>query len=155
MFTQKELEEIKTYLNETSDDSKIYLGCDSSKFRSSGKWYARYTVVLVVHIDNSKGCKIFGYNEKELDFDLYNKPRMRLMNEVYKVTELYLLLADELERFHTEIHLDVNPKEQFASSAVVKQAVGYVLGVCNIKPKIKPEAFAASCAADRGLALVS
>jgi predicted RNase H-related nuclease YkuK (DUF458 family) len=35
------------------------------------------------------------------------------------------------------------------SSIVIQQAVGYIRGVCNVEPKVKPQAFAASYAADR------
>jgi predicted RNase H-related nuclease YkuK (DUF458 family) len=45
--------------------------------------------------------------------------------------------------------LDINPDEQYGSSCVISQAVGYIKGVCNVIPFVKPEAFAASYAADR------
>ena len=151
MFTENQIREIKEYLNDVGPDSRLYLGCDSQKYSKKGKWFARYTVVLVVHIDNIHGCKIFGYNTDEDDYDKIDKPRLRLMNEVYKVAELYLSLADDLEDREVEIHLDVNPDPKHESSAVVKQAVGYILGVCNIQPKVKPDAFAASYAADAGV----
>ena len=48
-----------------------------------------------------------------------------------------------------EIHLDINPDEQYGSSCVAQQAIGYIRGVCNVVPMIKPYAFAASGAADR------
>jgi predicted RNase H-related nuclease YkuK (DUF458 family) len=32
---------------------------------------------------------------------------------------------------------------------VIQQAVGYIKGMCNIIPMVKPNAFAASYAADR------
>jgi predicted RNase H-related nuclease YkuK (DUF458 family) len=32
---------------------------------------------------------------------------------------------------------------------VISQAVGYIKGVCNVIPFVKPDAFAASYAADR------
>jgi hypothetical protein len=35
------------------------------------------------------------------------------------------------------------------SSCVVQQAIGYIRGVCNVIPMVKPQAFAASYAADR------
>jgi predicted RNase H-related nuclease YkuK (DUF458 family) len=71
------------------------------------------------------------------------------MTEVYKVSELYLKLADVLEGRQVEVHLDINPDEQYGSSCVISQAVGYIKGTCNVIPFVKPEAFAASYAADR------
>ena len=149
MFTEEQLTELKDYLATT--EGRIYLGCDSVKYKKGKDWFARYAVVLVVHIDNCHGCKVFGYTEIERDYDAKeDKPRLRLMNEVYKVAELYIAVGELLEDREVEIHLDVNPKEEHASNAVVKQAVGYILGVTGIRPLIKPEAFAASYAADAG-----
>lgn len=149
MFTDAQVEEIMDYLIETP--GSVYLGCDSVKYKKDRKWWARYATVLVVHINDSKGCKVFGYIDREKDYDdKEDKPRLRLMNEVYKVAELYLAFGELLEDRNVEIHLDVNPKKEHASSAVVKQAVGYITGVTGITPLIKPQAFAASYAADEG-----
>ena len=71
------------------------------------------------------------------------------MNEVYKVAELYQKLVDVIGERDVQIHLDINPNEQYNSSVVIQQAVGYIKGVCNIVPMVKPRAFAASYAADR------
>lgn len=149
MFSSKELQEIRDYLTTVDPDSKIYLGCDSQKFKKHGEWWARYTTVLIVHINNCNGGKVFGYNDQERDYDQkFNTPRMRLMNETYKVSELYLELGDILEDREVEIHLDINPDEKWGSSCVINQAVGYIRGVCGVEAKVKPDAFAASYAAD-------
>jgi predicted RNase H-related nuclease YkuK (DUF458 family) len=74
---------------------------------------------------------------------------MRLMNEVFKVAELFQKLQDVLEDRHVEVHLDINPDEMYGSSCVIQQAIGYIRGTCNIEPMVKPNAFAASYAADR------
>ena len=150
MFKENEVEEIKEFLE--ANAGTVYLGCDSQKYKKGRTWYARYTTVLVVHIDDSKGCKVFGFTDAERDFDKKSsKPRMRLMNEVYKVAELYLEFAEELENRDIEIHLDINPDMLHNSSIVLKQATGYILGMTGIEPKVKPEAFAASYAADAGV----
>ena len=54
-----------------------------------------------------------------------------------------------LFRSEVEVHLDINPDDHHASSNVVAQAIGYIRGTCNVIPLVKPEAFAASYAADR------
>ena len=74
---------------------------------------------------------------------------MRLMNEVYKVAEVYQKLVDVIGDRQVEIHLDINPDEKHNSSIVIQQAVGYIKGMCNVVPMVKPKAFAASYAADR------
>jgi predicted RNase H-related nuclease YkuK (DUF458 family) len=105
---------------------------------------------VVVHIDGKHGCKIFGESQVEVDYDQKReRPAMRLMNEVYKISELYLKLHEVLEDKIVEVHLDINPNEMYGSSCVVQQAIGYIRGVCNVVPMVKPKAFAASYAADR------
>ncbi|MDC1281539.1 hypothetical protein N8Z09_02675 [Methylophilaceae bacterium] len=145
--------EVAKYIESQGPNSKIYIGGDSHRFQKSGekkKWYAEYTMVVVVHKNGNNGCKIFGENSIEPDYDaVQNKPRLRLMNEVYKIADLYLQLNDIIGDRAIEIHLDINAKEGAGSSCVVQQAVGYIRGVCNVIPMTKPKAFAASCAADR------
>ena len=70
------------------------------------------------------------------------------MQETYKVAELYLKLA-EITEMEIEVHLDYNADKKYASNMIVDQAMGYIKGVCNVVPLIKPSAFAASYAADR------
>lgn len=143
------------FVTTLSDSTKIYVGCDSEKFKIDGKWFADYIMVVVIHIDGNRGCKIFGCVQREPDYD-YNKhrPALRLMTEVRKAAELYLELFDALEHLpqfalNLEVHLDLNPDEQFGSSCVLNEAIGYIKGVCGVEPKVKDIAFAASYAADR------
>ena len=144
------LEEVKEFILAQSEETKIYLGADSERFKIKGVWYADYTLAVVVHIDGEHGCKIFGDVIRERDFDQKkNKPSMRLMNEVYKVSDLFQSLSDVLEDRYVEVHLDINPDLRYGSSCVVQQAIGYIRGTCNLDPHIKPNAFAASYAADR------
>jgi predicted RNase H-related nuclease YkuK (DUF458 family) len=128
----------------------VYIGCDSRRFRIQGRWHAEYTMAVVVHIDGKHGCKIFGESSIERDYDQRrDRPSMRLMNEVYKISELYLKVHEILEDREVEVHLDINPNEMYGSSCVVQQAIGYIRGMCNVIPMVKPRAFAASYAADR------
>lgn len=144
-----DFDEIKQYIDQCSDQSRIYIGCDSERFRKKDVWYAEYTLVVVIHKDGNNGCKVFGHTITEKDYDQNKKkPALRLMNETYKVVDLYHKLYPIVKNREIEIHLDINPNEQHGSSCVVTQAIGYVRGVCGIVPKIKPEAFAASTAAD-------
>ena len=141
---------VKEFIEAQSSSTKIYLGADSERMKRNGKWYADYTLAIVVHIDGCHGCKIFGEVQTELDYDYKaSKPSMRLMNEVYKVAELYQKLVDAIGDKEVEIHLDINPDLKHNSSIVIQQAVGYIKGVCNVVPMVKPNAFAASYAADR------
>lgn len=145
-----DLDEVKAFIEAQSPSTKIYIGADSERMKIDGKWYADYTLAVVVHIDGNHGCKIFGEVQRELDYDQKkSKPAMRLMNEVYKVSELFQNLSSVLEDRYVEVHLDINPNELYGSSCVVQQAIGYIKGTCNVTPMVKPRAFAASYAADR------
>lgn len=144
------LQEVSKFINAQSPDTKIYLGCDSERFRINNVWYADYILAIVVHIDGKHGCKLFGEVVRERDYDQRkDRPSTRLMTEVYKVSELYLKLADVLDGRDVEVHLDINPDEDCGSSCVLNQAIGYIKGTCNVVPLVKPDAFAASYAADR------
>ena len=145
-----DLEQVAEFIRAQSPETKIYLGCDSERLRVDGAWHADYVLAIVVHINGNNGCKIFGEVHRERVWDQkVSKPAMRLMTEVYKTSELYLKLADVLEGRDVEIHLDINPDENYGSSCVVSQAIGYFKGTCNVVPFVKPHAFAASYAADR------
>jgi predicted RNase H-related nuclease YkuK (DUF458 family) len=145
-----DLEEVRKFIEAQTPETRIYLGCDSERLRVNGEWHADYVLAIVVHINGNNGCKLFGEVHRERVWDAKpGKPSMRLMTEVYKVSELYLKLAEVLEGRHVEVHLDINPNEMHGSSCVIGQAIGYIKGTCNMVPFVKPEAFAASYAADR------
>ena len=144
------LNEVKEFIAKQSLQTKVYIGCDSERILIGKEWYADYILAIVVHIDGKHGCKLFGEVVRERDFDQkQNRPRMRLMNEVYKVSDLYLRLVDVIIDREVEVHLDINPNELYGSSCVINEAIGYIRGTCNVIPMIKPKAFAASYAADR------
>ena len=145
-----DLSEIKSFVDRCGPNTRIYLGCDSERLRLNDRWYADYVVAAVVHMNGNNGCRIFGSMSQEMDFDQReDRPMMRLMNECYKVSELYLNLAPLLPNHDIEVHLDINPDERHGSSCAVQQAIGCIRGTCNVIPFVKPEAFAASYAADR------
>ena len=144
------IDEVINYIKAQSPETRVYLGADSERYRKNNRWVADYTLAVVIHLDGRHGCKIFGEVQTEVDYDQrQDRPVIRLMNEVHKVSELFLKLADALVDRHVEIHLDINPGEEHASNLVVQQAIGYIRGVCQMTPQIKPNAFAASVAADR------
>jgi predicted RNase H-related nuclease YkuK (DUF458 family) len=144
------LHEVKQYIDNCGPGTKVYLGADSVRFREKGVWFAEYTVAVVVHVNGNNGCKIFGEITKERDYDQKaSKPAMRLMNEVYRVSDMFQRLAPIMGDFPVEVHLDINPNEEHGSSCVISQAIGYIRGTCNVIPLVKPRAFAASYAADR------
>jgi predicted RNase H-related nuclease YkuK (DUF458 family) len=141
--------DILAYLEKCDSRTKIYVGCDSERILSQGKFYADYTSVVVVHVNGNNGCKIFSETVREPDYDNQKKPYTRLMNEVYKVADLYKKTLLTIGDLNIEVHLDINSSDKHFSNNVVSQAIGYIKGVCNVDPVIKPMAWAATCAADR------
>lgn len=150
MHMKIDIDEVKEFISKQSPETKIYLGADSERVNVDGVWWTDYLLAVVVHIDGSHGCKVFGDIQRERDYDKnLSRPRLRLFSEVVKIAELYLALEDVLNERDIQIHLDLNPNEMFGSSCVISEAIGYIKGVCGIDPKVKPHSFAASICADR------
>ena len=147
---QIKADEIQKFMSTCGPGTRVYLGADSIRYKANNQGWAEYTVAVVIHINGNNGCKIFGEITSERDYDQrHDRPSLRLMNEVYKVSEMFQRLAPVLVGKPVEIHLDINPNEMHGSSCVIQQAIGYIRGTCNVIPMVKPDAFAASYAADR------
>lgn len=145
-----DLEVIKKFVAEQPEGTKIYIGADSERLNIKGVWYADYALAVVVHVGGRHGCKVFGEIIRERDYDQKkSRPALRLMNEVYKVAELFNELQSVLVDKDLEVHLDINRNAEYGSSCVISEAIGYIRGVCLVEPVVKPNAWAASYAADR------
>lgn len=144
-----DVERIREEISKTSEETSIYLGCDSRRYWSSKEksMMISFTRVVVIHKDSCAGCELFGDNVVEKDFT--NSVRYRMMQEVYKIVELALQLEDVIGERELQIHLDINSNPEHKSHNAMKEAMGYVKGVLGVTPKVKPEAIAASTAADR------
>jgi uncharacterized protein len=155
MKKEIDVNEVAAFLDTCGPNTKVYIGADSERFQIDGNWYADYILAVVIHIDGCHGCKIFGAVQRERDFEQKkNRPRMRLMMEVYKVADLYLKLYEAIPH-DIEVHLDINPNEMYGSSCVLNEAIGYIKGMCNVVPIVEPKAWCASYAADRFKSLVA
>jgi predicted RNase H-related nuclease YkuK (DUF458 family) len=149
MFTEAQISEIVDILCNVNSNTKIYLGCDSVRYRKENRWFAKYATVCIIHLNGKNGCKLFSNISHEPDFDVKrNRPKIRMMNEVQKVCALYTQLAPFIDEFEVQIHLDINPDVKYGSSCAVAEATGYVLGSTGLKPKLKPDSFASSFGAD-------
>jgi predicted RNase H-related nuclease YkuK (DUF458 family) len=154
MATKKiDYDEVVAFLETVSDESSIYIGCDSERFKKNGKWYGKYTTVICIHKDSSNGCRVFGETVVEPDYDHnHSKPTMRMVNEAMKAAEAAKILLPLIEHRNfklIDIHLDINKDPKHGSNAALQQAVGYVKGVTGLEPNVKPNAMAASFAADQ------
>ena len=144
------IEEAKKAILNSSETSSIYIGCDSVRFKKRGQWFARYATVVVLHINSANGCKLFYQEDVLPDYgkkteSLFN----RLLNEASFAISVVEQILPVIGDRHIEVHLDINPDPVHKSNQAATAASGYVLGTTGIKPKIKPEAFAAMFAADR------
>jgi predicted RNase H-related nuclease YkuK (DUF458 family) len=153
IFKKKiDMKELNQYLSSCMEGTKIYMGCDSRVFFKKGERLINFTSVIVVHVGGKHGGKLFYEHDIEKDYSVSRKkPNPRLMREVQLVADLYLRMLDDAEHCldkDIEIHLDINPDKDALSSMVVNEAVGYIRGMCQMEPLIKPEAWAASCVAD-------
>lgn len=149
MLTQKQIEEMVDLLITCGPETKVYFGCDSVRFKKDGRFHARYAAVVIVHLEGKHGCRIFSSITTEPDYDLKkNRPKMRMMNEVAKVCDLYTQVAPFIDEFDTEIHLDINVDPKHGSNCAATEAAGYVLAMTGLEPKLKPDSFASSFGAD-------
>ncbi len=136
----KDIEEVKEFIRGTSQESAIYVGCDSRQFRDR----TVFVTVVVVHINSNHGAKIFWQVDK---VKRISSIRQRLLEEVSRAVYTALMIADVVDERPFEVHLDINPNPDHRSSLIVKEAVGYVLAQ-GLKPVLKPDAIAASTVAD-------
>ena len=149
MLTQAQIEDMVDLLCTLDDTTKVYLGCDSVRYIKKGHQMARYATVAIIHKNGNNGCRIFSNVSHEMDYDLKaGRPKMRMMNEVRKVCELWNQIGPFIDEFNVEIHLDINTDPKHGSNCAASEAAGYVLGVTGIEPKMKPESWAASFGAD-------
>lgn len=141
-----DLEYVKDFIQNTSIETSVYIGCDSKVTTRNKKRVIIYVAVIVIHYDSNNGAKIFKMVKIEPDF---GNMRQRLMREVYIAGEIAYELADSISERPFEIHLDINSNPEFKSNVVAKEAAGFIMGMLGIKANLKPNAPAASFAADR------
>ena len=142
------IEEAKQAILDSSKESSVYIGCDSIRFKKNKMWYAKYSTVIIVHMDSKHGCRLF---HESIDMPDYGNLKQRLLNEVQMAVMAATEIVDVLGDRHMEIHLDINPNPKHKSSVAVKEALGWVKGSLGLDAKIKPASFAATHAADHAV----
>lgn len=139
------LDKAKLAIASSSLNSSVYVGCDSIRYRKNDQWWAKYSTVIILHVDSKHGCKLFC---DSVDMPDYGNLKQRLLNEVNFAVTCATELIDIIGDRHMEIHLDINPNPKHKSSIAVKEALGWVQGSLGIEAKVKPHSFAATHAAD-------
>lgn len=141
----------KQAIIESSQESSVYIGADSIRYKKKNKktgeneWWAKHCVVVVVHTDTKKGCKLFHRVFDERDF---GGIKQRMLTEVNYATQCASEIVDVIGNRSFQIHLDINPDPRHKSSVAVKEALGWVKGMFGIDAMIKPQSWAATHAAD-------
>lgn len=141
-------EEAKQAILNSSQQSSIYIGCDSIRYRKNKMWYAKYSTVIIVHTDSKKGCRLF---HESVDMPDYGNLKQRLLTEVQFAVAAATEIIDIIGDRHLEVHLDINPNPKHKSNVAVKEALGWVRGSLGLEAKIKPASFAATHAADHAV----
>lgn len=137
---QYTIEEVMEYIKNTSDNTNVYVGCDSRNSRG----HTLFVTVIVVHHEGHKGAKVFPFAEK---VPRIHSMRWRLIQEAYYATYKALEIQEAVGNRKLVVHLDYHPSDKHKSNNVVKEAVGFVIGQ-GLDYELKPAAFAASSAAD-------
>lgn len=139
-------DEAKEAILNSSESSSVYVGADSIRFKKKdGRWYAKYSTVIILHMDSKHGARIF---HKNVEMPDYGNLRQRLITEAGFAIEAASEIVDVIGNRHMEIHLDINPNPKHKSNVAVKEALGYVKGTTGLDAVIKPHSFAATHAAD-------
>jgi predicted RNase H-related nuclease YkuK (DUF458 family) len=135
---------------------KVSIGTDSQK--ASRGSYKFATVILIRTFEDLGGGVIVGRGGMVIsstyynDFKAKNKELVneRMVFEVSKSVEVAYEIAPLLDLYDVplEIHADINPDPIHESNKALQQAIGYILGM-GYSFKVKPDAYAASNAADK------
>lgn len=151
---------INQYIRDSHVESVIMIGCDSVRKETKGKAHAFYSTVVCIRKTNGdglfRGCKVFGGSVRLPDYGKVIKSgklknlRMRLMQEVTFALEAFEKVHEAIGERPFEIHLDINGRPDAESHVALQDARGYVMGMTGgVAPEFKPNALAASFAADQ------
>lgn len=144
--SQEWIEKAREAIKASSNESSIYVGCDSDRFKKKGLWYIKFATVIIIHKDSKHGAVI--HHNVEVLRDYSNSLKMKLLQEVQYAIDATCSIIDVIGDRHLEIHLDLNGNPKHKSNEAVKEALGYVKGMFGFDAKIKPNAPAASYAGD-------
>jgi predicted RNase H-related nuclease YkuK (DUF458 family) len=133
-------------IRESSQETRVYVGCDSI-LRTAGKGFkATYATVVVIHKDGCRGCQVYG---EIVIQPFYGSLKERMFNEAMLAANMAMEVKPHMGGRVLEVHLDINTDPNYGSHVAIKEAAGYVRGLVGIEPKFKPDAPIASGCADR------
>lgn len=148
----------KLFDSEIEKGYKLYVSIGTDSQKSEKGSYKFATVILIKTTEDLGGGVVVGrggmiiastyyHTFKQTNRELVNE---RMVFEVGKSVEVAYEIAPLLDLYEIplEIHADINPDPKWESNKALQQAVGYILGM-GYEFKVKPEAWAASNAADK------
>lgn len=155
-------DEIRDHIEASTENSIIMIGCDSVRRQPPGERpNARYSTVVCIrratgegHSIMYHGCRVFGASVVLPDYGRIIRSgkianlQARLMQEVTFALEAFGEIYEAIGDRPYEIHLDINSRPECESYVAMSAAKGYVLGITGQEPAFKPNALAASFAAD-------
>jgi len=134
-------------------DSEVIIACDSQQVKA----FTEYVTVVVLHKTTSdgsgRGGRVFFCRERIPRVIVL---RERLWKEAWRSVELAMELSGNPEVGEyspirvSAVHIDANVDPNHKSSKYVEELVGLVVGQ-GFRAVVKPEAFAASHAADHAV----
>ena len=140
-----EIADARQAITDSSEASRIYVGCDSIRYKRKGIWHAKYATVIIVHKDGRHGGRMF---HDVVEMPDYGSVKQRMLNEVAFGVTHALEIQDVLGKRHFEFHIDINTDPRHKSNVALKEAMGYVRGTLGIDAKPKPYGWAATHCAD-------
>jgi predicted RNase H-related nuclease YkuK (DUF458 family) len=154
-------EKVREYIKNSSPNSVVMIGCDSVRLKKKGKMHARYSAVVCIRRATGEGddimyhgSKVFGASVVLPDYGKVIRSgkmknlKQRLMQEVAFALEVFNNVWEAIGDRPFEIHLDISSRPECESHVALQEARGFVLGMTGYEPEVKPDALAASFAAD-------
>lgn len=135
--------EIEKFVSKVSDESLVYVGCDSKDHRT----HVDFVTVVCVHIDGRHGSRVF-IDKRRIKKRMYLHDR--LWQEVILTGEAATKVRGFIGKKYLETHVDLNPNRKYKSNTILKDALAYLVAL-GFNVKEKPEAHSASYAADHYL----
>lgn len=128
------------------EDLAIHIGTDAQAFAPGKADYVTCVIIHGIADDERAFARIFYHKDKGVTtHSLWDKLYNETMASIMSASEI----AEQIEDFHDRIvvHVDANPKKEYASNNYVKQLAGMVMGY-GFKHLLKPDSWASSHAAD-------
>jgi len=128
---------------------RLVIGSDSHERRFNGKKMANYITAIVVHRVGRGGRYFWTNGEKSRVSSIRQKIYQETMLSIDVAGKIVPILQKKLNgknNWQLEIHIDVGRTGD--TRDMIKEVVGMIVGN-GYEAKIKPEAYAASCVADK------